>query len=110
MGDRRPAPPTLRLIDRNVTWICDMHAARPQCEYICGEDGRRLADFVGRYENLAADFAAACRRAGIETVLPRMNASRHENYAGYYDSWCRDFVATRYGRDIAEFGYTFGEG
>ena len=99
----------LRLLDRNVTWICDMHAARPQYEYICGEDGQRLTDFVGRYEHLAADFAVACQRAGIETVLPRKNASRHGHYTGYYNSWCRDFVAVRYGRDIREFGYTFGE-
>jgi hypothetical protein len=100
----------LRLLDRNATWICDMHGARPQCDYICGEDGQRLTDFVGRYENLAADFAAVCRRVGIGTVLPQMNVSRHGHYTRYYNSWGRDFVAIRYGRDIGEFGYTFGEG
>jgi len=99
----------LRLLDRNVSWICDMHAVRPQCEYVCGEDGQRLADFVGRYEHLAADFALACERAGVETVLPQTNASRHGPYTDYYNSWCRDFVAIRYGRDVSEFGYTFGE-
>jgi hypothetical protein len=99
----------LRLLDRNVTWLCDMHATRPQCEYICGEDDRRLTDFVGRHEHLAADFAVACRRAGIETALPKMNVSRHGHYTSYYNGWCRDFVAARYGRDIREFGYTFGE-
>jgi hypothetical protein len=99
----------LRLLDRNVTWLCDMHAVRPQCEYICGEDGRRLTDFVGRHEHLAADFAVACQRAGIGAVLPNMNVSRHGHYTGYYSGWGRDFVATRYGRDIREFGYTFGK-
>lgn len=97
----------LRLIDRNVAWLCAMHAIRPQCDYVCGEDGVRLTDFVGRHENLPADFARACRRIGISAALPQMNVSRHDDYAGYYNGWCRDFVAIRYGRDIGEFGYAF---
>ena len=36
-----------------------------------------------------------------------MNVSRHDHYAGYYNGWCRHFVAARYGRDIDEFGYAF---
>jgi hypothetical protein len=61
-----------------------------------------LSALIARHPGLKSHFKFA--------LLPRMNASRHEHYAGYYDSWCRDFVAARYGRDIAEFGYTFGEG
>ena len=99
----------LRLIDRNVAWLCAMHAVRPQCDYVCGEDGARLTDFVGRHEHLAADFARACRRIGIGVTLPQMNVSRHDHYAAYYDGWCRDFVAARYGRDIGEFGYAFDQ-
>jgi hypothetical protein len=97
----------LRLIDRDLPWLCAMHAVRPQCDYVCGDDGARLADFVGRHEHLEADFARACRRIGIGAALPRMNVSRHHHYAGYYNGWCRDFVAARYGRDIAEFSYAF---
>jgi hypothetical protein len=97
----------LRLIDRDVAWLCAMHAVRPQCDYICGEDGLRLTDFVGRHEHLDADFARACRHIGISAALPRMNVSGHDHYAGYYNDWCRDFVAARYGRDIGEFGYVF---
>jgi hypothetical protein len=98
----------LRLLEQNETWLCDMHAIRPQCDYICGGDGRRLTDFVGRYEHLDADFALACRRAGIAAVLPKQNVSRHGRYTDYYDDWCRDFVTARYAQDIGEFGYTFG--
>jgi hypothetical protein len=98
----------LRLIDRDVAWLCAMHAVRPQCDYICGEDGMRLTDFVGRHEHLDADFACACRHIGISAALRRMNLSGHDHYAGYYNGWCRDFVAARYGRDIGGFGYAFG--
>jgi hypothetical protein len=97
----------LRLLDRDVAWLDGMHAIRPQCDYICGDDGKRLTDFVGRYEQIDSDFAVACRRIGVAVALPRQNVSRHGRYAGYYSDWGRDFVAARYGRDIAEFGYTF---
>ncbi len=97
----------LRMIDRDTAWLCALHAIRPQCDYVCAEDGVRLADFVGRHERLAADFDGACRRIGIRAGLPRMNVSRHDHYAAYYNDWCRDFVAVRYGRDIGEFGYAF---
>src|SRR5262245_58601356 len=97
----------LRLIDRDTGWLCALHAVRPQSDYICGEDGARLADFVGRHEQLEADFARACRRIGISVALPRMNVSRHDHYATCYNGWSRDFVAARYGRDIDEFGYAF---
>ncbi len=97
----------LRLIDRDAAWLCGMHAVRPQGDFICGANGARLTDFLGRHEHLAGDFARACRRIGIEAALPRMNVSRHDHYAVYYNGWCRDFVADRYRRDVAEFGYAF---
>ncbi len=97
----------LRLIDRDVAWLSGMHAVRPQYDFICGANGARLTDFVARHEHLAADFARACQRIGIAAALPRMNVSRHDHYAVYYNGWCRDFVADRYRRDIAEFGYAF---
>ena len=97
----------LRLIDRDAAWLCAMHAIRPQCDYVCGADGARLTDFIGRHEHLDADFARACRRIGIAAALPRMNVSGHDHYAGYYNGWSRDFIAARYGRDIGEFGYAF---
>jgi hypothetical protein len=97
----------LRLIDRDTPWLCALHAVRPQCDYVCGEDGVRLADFVGRHEQLEADFAHACRRIGISVALPRMNVSRHDHYAACYNGWSRGFVAARYARDIGAFGYAF---
>lgn len=99
----------LRQFDRTDSRLRMMHFIRPQCEYVCGEDGQWLTDFVGRYENLDADFAPACRRIGITAALPQINASGRRGYARYYNSWCRDFVAARYARDIEEFGYAFGD-
>jgi hypothetical protein len=96
----------LRLLDTNAAWLRDLHVMRPQRDFV-REDGRLVADFVGRFENLAADFARVCARLGLTTLLPRKNVSHHGAYAGYYDAWGRDFIARRYAGDIDEFGYTF---
>lgn len=97
----------LRLLDRNVEWVRELHVVRPQREFIRDGNGELLADFVGRFERLPGDFAHACARAGIEPVLPKKNASSHGPYAGYYSDWSRGFVSGRYREDIEEFGYQF---
>jgi hypothetical protein len=99
-------PGMLRLLDTNAAWLRDLHVMRPQRDFV-REGGTLLADFVGRFENLAADFARVCARLGLAAVLPRKNISHHGAYAGYYDDWSRGFVAARYRQDIEEFGYNF---
>lgn len=109
----------------------------PQYEFIYDADGRLLADFVGRYESLQADFDRVCERLGIEkTPLPHENRSLdapriqslndvkkrvrrwlwtlrpknvYPHYTQYYDDESRAFVAERYRIDIEIFGYAFGE-
>jgi hypothetical protein len=46
---------------------------RPQSYYIVNRNGSVVTDFLGRYENLAVDFAAIARRLGREVVLPQHN-------------------------------------
>jgi Sulfotransferase family len=92
----------LRLLDKGAAWIERLHAIRPQSEFVRG------ADFTGRFERLAEDFARVCARLGLSATLERRNASDHGAYASYYDDWSRGFVAARYANDIKEFGYSFG--
>jgi Sulfotransferase family len=109
----------------------------PQHEFIYDGDGRLLADFVGRYETLQADFEVVCDRLGIaRTTLPHENRSlapprirslndvkkrirrwlwllRPKNvfphYTQYYDDESRAYAAELYRKDIEIFGYAFGE-
>ncbi|MEJ1968313.1 MAG: sulfotransferase family 2 domain-containing protein [Rhizomicrobium sp.] len=97
----------LQLIDRGTAWIADLLSLRPQSGFLHADDGTPLADFIGRYEKLDADFAAACRRAGIVARLARANPSRHGHYASYFSDWGKGFVADRYREDIAAFDYRF---
>jgi len=92
----------LRALDRGEAWTRTIHAFRPQGEIASG------ADFTGRFERLAADFARACRHVGIAPALPCKNATEHRPYSACYNNWGRDFVAARYADDVAAFGYRFG--
>ena len=78
-------------------------------DWVSDADGRILVDFIGRVENLQADFDHACDGIGIRRrALPHANASSHAPYWTYYDDASREIVARRFARDIEHFGYRFG--
>ena len=68
-------------------------------------------DFIGRYENLAIDFAKVLDAIGIagKATLPLTNVSgdRRKDYRDYYDDASRDLIAGWYSREIERFGYQF---
>jgi hypothetical protein len=80
---------------------------RTQKYLLTDAEGHLIVDFVGRYENLQADFQQACQIIGITAVLPHTNPSSHRPYRDYYDIETRQRVAEIYGEDIEFFGYTF---
>lgn len=89
----------------------------PQYEFLYDSGENVLVDFVGRFENLQADFNIVCQKLGIEnTTLPHFNPSKknkalkeYKPYWEYYDDETKEFVAKFYQKDIETFGYTFGE-
>ena len=84
-----------------------------QSDYAIDLHGKLLVDFVGRYENLAEDFAEACRHIGIKApALPhkRQATDRSKDYRSYYTDELRELVAARFRPDIDLFGYGFDPG
>jgi chondroitin 4-sulfotransferase 11 len=78
--------------------------------YRTPEPGTLLADFIGRFENLAQDFARVTERipALAGTPLPHELKSRTRPpgpFESCYDARSRALVAERYAADIALFGY-----
>lgn len=76
---------------------------------IVDDDGQSIVNFVGRFENLRADFATVFTRLGLrDAVLPHENRSEgRRDYREYYTSETRDIVARYFARDIERFGYGF---
>ncbi|MDX1509873.1 MAG: sulfotransferase family protein [Nitriliruptorales bacterium] len=100
----------------NPHWVSQHHFLRDS-------DGELAADFVGRVENIAEDFAVVAERIGLPaTNLPVLNtrfgwrpdkphrdevASQTEYYREYYTPKLRDAIAERYAEDVELFEYSF---
>jgi hypothetical protein len=101
---------------------------RPQSMFL---KDQRL-DFLGRFENLTADFAWVQQQLGIDIPLPHHNVTDYArqdrggeivahvppdelrqrgpfpSYRWFYTPRLRDLVAQIYATDIERFGYDFG--
>ncbi|UCG38146.1 MAG: sulfotransferase family 2 domain-containing protein [bacterium] len=80
-----------------------------QVDYLKDLDGTIIVDFIGRYENLLADYEEACRRIGIKPPpLPHKRQARDRtDYRNYYTDETAEMVALYFKTDIDAFGYTF---
>lgn len=73
-------------------------------------DGDIAVDFLGRYENLDADFQEALKQTGVETpvTLPKANVSSGRgDYHELYDDALRTQVKAWYAPEIEALGYQF---
>lgn len=87
----------------------ERHFMSQHC-YVFDRRGRKLVDFVGRFEHLDADLRSICERLNIHEVeLPHLLKSkeRESSYRDYYDERLKALAARRYAQDIEVFGYEF---
>ena len=81
---------------------------RPQHSFVTDADGRLLADYIGRVEDMQASYESICRRIGIPSrQLDRVNSSSRHAYQDYYDAQLIDGVSSYYRKDLELFGYGF---
>lgn len=101
----------------------------PQTDMLYDSEGRLMVDFVGKFENLQADFDQVCARLGFDSCkLPHVNSSDKpsrelkrklrnslyrnreselRSYVDFYDAETREFVGELYRRDVENFAYNF---
>ena len=83
---------------------------RPQFEYILDDQGNKMVDFIGRFENIKDDFRSLCAALSVDVVkLPTSNRSSHGRYHKYYDHKTMEIVADFYAKDIELFNYQFSK-
>ena len=87
-----------------IAWRCG-EARELQNSFVL-EDGKIIVDFIGRFENLKADFATALARAGVVGELKHLNPSKRRPYREYYDATTQRLVAEAYAEDFELFGYS----
>jgi hypothetical protein len=94
-------------------WLTPESAAgwrhfRPQCDFVCDQDGRLLLDFVGRFERIRSDFAVVADRLGIEATLGHSNSSVGRRRDSLSPTGLA-VVEQVYRRDYEMFGYECGD-
>jgi hypothetical protein len=74
------------------------------------KSGKRVVDFVGRFENLQNDFDILCDKIKVQRKeLSNTNHIKRKHYSEYYDDKTREIVRLVYSKDIEYFGYNFEE-
>ena len=65
-----------------------------------------LLDFVGRFENLAADWSKVCQKLRIDTPLPKINPTKQQrDRNGYATPFACEAASRLYRQDFVTFGY-----
>lgn len=82
---------------------------QPQTHFLSINGRRPTLDFVGRFEDLQADYEYVRNRLGAGAPLRSENrtSGRPRHYASYYNDVTRRIVADAYAKDISIFGYSF---
>jgi hypothetical protein len=83
-----------------------------QSDYVIDLHGKLIVDYIGRYENIEADFDEACRRIGIKTptlLHSRKAGDRKKDYRTYYSDAAAQMVSDWYKPDIERFGYRYDQ-
>jgi chondroitin 4-sulfotransferase 11 len=81
---------------------------RSQFEYLA-VDGKVAVDFVGRFENLEADFKKISDKVRPGAVLRHLHKAPHAPYQRYYSDYTAEVVGRLYFDDVSVFGYSFEE-
>jgi hypothetical protein len=79
----------------------------PYLEWFKDYQGRNRTQFIGRFENLAADFRKLATQLGIDAQLPHLNKSHRGEYREQYDAKSRELIARYFAEEIKTFEYRF---
>lgn len=97
----------LKNFDEYLEWRCFQYMSQ-QKEVFYDENGNKLVDFIGKFENLNEDFQYITEQIGIKFVkLPHKNKSNHKNYRTYYNDHTCKLMQEYFKNDIELFGYEF---
>ena len=83
-------------------------ALRPQVYWLRSFDGSVHLDYVGRFENLLADFQEVCACLKIPAIeLPHQVKGSGDDYRRHYDRDSKELITNLFQDDIKMFGYSF---
>ena len=97
-------------LEANTGWWQNKFHFLDQHLWTHSSEGVLALDYLGKYETLNEDIEALFEKLNKPPrKLKKINASRHGHYTTYYDDKAIKIVSRIYSKDIALFGYKFGE-
>lgn len=83
-------------------------ALKSQLDYITDRKGDIPIDFIGRFENLEADFSNVCAQIALDDAeLPQLLVTNYKSYRDDYDSKTKDLIYKLYKPEIKKFEFEF---
>lgn len=82
----------------------------PQYKFVTDNKRDLVVDFVGRFENFAADYKIISDKLGVNELLSHMNKTKNkieDNYRDVYTDEMKAKVQSLYAIDICIFNYKF---
>lgn len=81
---------------------------RPQHKWITDENNSIVTDYIGKYENLQADYDYVMNKNWrFKRKLGHFKNSKRLNYKELYSKETREIVSNAYAKDIKLFNYEF---
>lgn len=79
--------------------------------YIYDNNGNKLVNYVGKYENREHDLNVIAKKIGLNNLgnIHTQEASLSSHYSENYDNETRDIISFLYEDDIKNFNYEFGD-
>ncbi len=87
-----------------IPWRLDNPHFCSQYQRIVWKDGKPMADFIGKFENLEADYEPIRAKYGF-SPLKIYNKSGHGDWRDYYTTDLAKKVYKKYKKDVQYFGY-----
>lgn len=94
-------------VDRDPNYYDQPRMFMAQQDWLVDEEGNPLVEFIGKFENMEADFASICQRLSVQATLGHAKPSNRGKYQSYYDDETRALVAEHFASDLVAFGYEF---
>ena len=74
---------------------------KPQYTFVCDENDNIVMDFIGKMENLKADFNTVCKHLNIESELQKLNMSSTKN--NEFSEEVKAMIKLKYQKDFNLF-------
>jgi hypothetical protein len=87
-------------------WVVDVHF-KPQSNFILDDNGERLVDFIGRYEDLENDLTEISSKLNCEFKLEHIRESQKYQYQDFYDKKTKQIIGEVFKEDLELLNYGF---